>query len=199
MRALFGLPARSISTVLSISLLASCGDTSEPSVAFTVSGSVLNNTQAAIPAAARVLVAWVVSSGSPDYTYVFGEGSINASAGTFEVQFTDPPPRAALNSGNLGVGIVVLTTNASIGQGDDLEDFPLADLIGAAPRHAVIYIDGDPQNVTFREWAHDFESSFNAGVGIKVPGSFDEFVPLSPSSIVLIVDDLQNLEFVNWT
>ena len=188
----------SLVTVIFPVLLA-CSESTSPSEGFTVSGSVQNNTQIEIPANARLLVVWVVSSGSPDHSYVFGEGTIDRTAGTFEVSMTNPPPAAALNAGSLGVGIVVATTNATVSTGDDLEDIPEADVIGAAGRYGVIYV-GDPADAAqVRAWAADFDGGYGVGVGEEVPGSFDKFVPTSASSVVLIIDDLSNISFVNWT
>ena len=175
-----------------------CNDSTGPSGGFTVSGSIQNNTQMAIPANARLVVVWVVSSGA-DYSYVFGEGTIDRAAGTFAVNITAPPPAAALNAGTLGVGVVVVTTNATISTGDDLEDFPEADMIGAAGWYGVIYV-GDPTAAEqVRSWSADFDTGYGVGVGEQVPGSFDRFVPTSASGVVLVIDDWSNIEFVNWT
>jgi len=180
-------------------VLVGCGDSTSPAEGFVVSGSIQNNTQTEIPPNARLLVVWVVSSGSPDYSYVFGEGTINRDAGTFEVGMTDPPPAAALNAGALGVGIVVVTTNATVSTGDDLEDIPEEDMLGAAGWYGVIYV-GDPAAAEqVRIWSADFDSGYGVGVGEEVPGSFDRFVPTNASSVLLIIDDLSNITFVNWT
>ncbi|KPJ96208.1 MAG: hypothetical protein AMS18_01335 [Gemmatimonas sp. SG8_17] len=181
------------------SLMLGCSESTSPAEGFTVAGTIQNNTQIAIPANARVLVAWVVSSGAPDHSYVFGEGTIDRAAGTFRVQLTDPPPAAALNDGALGVGIVVVTTNAAVSTGDDLEDIPPADLIGAAGWYGVIFVADPAGAEQVRSWAADFDAGYGVGVGEEVPGSFDRFVPTSASGVVLIIDDLANIDFVNWT
>lgn len=83
--------------------------------------------------------------------------------------------------------------------GDDIDDIPEADVIGAAGPYGVVYV-GDPAGATqLRSWAADFEAGYAVGVGEEVPGSFDKFVPTSASSVVLIIDDLSNIDFVNWT
>jgi len=185
---------------LSTSALLACGDSSGPTEGFSVSGTIQNNTQSPVPANARLLVVWVVSSGSPDYTYVFGEGTIDRDAGTFEVRITDPPPTAALNDARLGVGVIVLTTNATVSTGDDMDAVPQADFVGAAGRHGVIYIAGDPADAAqSRAWALDFTHGYGVGVGVSVPGDFDKFAPTNASGVVLVVDDWENIEFVNWT
>jgi hypothetical protein len=185
--------------IVIFAVLLGCSDSTNPTDGFVISGNIQNNTQTEIPSNARLLVVWVVSSGSPDYSYVFGEGTIDRDAGTFEVGMTDPPPAAALNAGALGVGIIVVTTNATVSTGDDLEDIPEAEVIGAAGWYGVIYV-GDPAVAEqVRAWSADFDSGYGVGVGEEVPGSFDRFVPTSVSGVLLIIDDLSNITFVNWT
>jgi len=128
---------------------------------------------------------------------VFGEGTIDAAAGTFRIQLDQPPPALALNTGQLGVGIVFATTNQTISTGMDVADFPIAEVIGAAGRYGVIYI-GDP-STEVPNWAASFESGYNVGVGVDVVDDFDRFAPTAPSGVVLIIDDLENIDFVNWT
>ena len=48
-----------------------------------------------------------------------------------------------------------------------------------------------------RSWSADFDSGCGVGVGEEVPGSFDRFVSTSASGVVLIIDDLSNITFVN--
>jgi hypothetical protein len=178
-------------------LLAGCGDDNGPSQGFVVTGTIQNNnTGEPLPPNARLVVAWVVSSTSPDYSYVFGEGTLNASAGTFQVRLDQPPPAQALNSGVLGVGILLVTTSQSIANGDDVSSLSEEELIGAAGQYAIISVT-NPDGV--EGWAAQFEAGYSVGRGVEVPGDFDEFEPVSSSSVVLIVDDLENIDFVNWS
>jgi hypothetical protein len=63
----------------------------------------------------------------------------------------------------------------------------------------VIFV-GNRQNATqLLDWAAAFDDGYSVGVGVVVPGTFDKFEPASPSSAVLIVDDLANIDIVNWT
>jgi len=179
--------------------LAGCGDSSGPSQGFVVTGTIQNNTQTPIPSNARLVVAWVVSSTSPDYTYVFGRGTLDPSAGTFRIRLDQAPPSAALNDGALGVGIIVATTNQSLRDGDDLSSIPETELIGAAGQYGIISVTNPEQAALYRGWAAQFETGYGVGVGVQVPAEFDRFEPASPSSVVLIIDDLQNIAFVNWT
>jgi hypothetical protein len=178
--------------------IAGCGDGNGPAQGFVVTGTIQNNTQAPIPPNARLIVAWVVSSGTPDYSYVFGQGTINPSAGTFEIRLDQPPPSAALNAGGLGVGIIIATTNQSVSTGVDVASIPESELIGAAGQHAIVFLT-NPDQTQLPDWTAQFGNGYSVGVGIPVPGDFDRFDPVSLSSVVLIIDDLQNIEFVNWT
>ena len=180
--------------------LSACGESpSEPRLdtPYTVSGTLDNRTGAPVPAGTRVMVAWEVSSGSPDYTYVFGEGTVQANGAGFELTFDAPPPARALNSNGLGVGIVFLTTDTGLRAGDDASRLDPAAIVGAAGQFAVIYLDRGPAEVG--SWAAKFQPGYNVGRGIEIPGDFDGFEPVSPSSIEIIVDDLENIDFVNWT
>jgi hypothetical protein len=191
-------PLPSAALLLAVAL-AGCSDSTDSSREFVVTGTIQNNSQEPIPPDARVVVAWGVSSGSPDYSYVFGEGTLDPAAGTFRIQFDQPPPSQALNAGALGVGIILVTTNQSLQNGDDLTTVAATELIGAAGQFGVIFTTTPEQASQYRGWAADFEAGYGVGVGIQVPGDFDRFDPASPSSVVLIIDDLQNIEFVNWT
>jgi hypothetical protein len=179
--------------------LAGCGDGSEPSEGFVVTGTIQNNTLSPIPPNTRLVVAWVVSSGSPDYSYVFGQGTLDPSAGTFQIRLDQPPPSQALNGGALGVGIILATTNQSLGTGANISSIPESELIGAAGQFGIIFVTNPAQAGQLRDWVAQFESGYGVGVGVQVPEDFDRFEPVSPSSVVLIIDDLQNIEFVNWT
>lgn len=180
-------------------VLAGCDDSNDPSQGFIITGTVQNNTQAPIPPNARLVVAWIVSSGSPDYSYVFGQGTLGPSGSTFQIRLDQPPPAQALNAGALGVGIIVATTNQSLQNGDDLSSVPEAEIIGAAGQYGVIFVTDPAQAALYRDWADQFEPGYGVGVGVQVPTDFDRFDPASPSSVILTIDDLQNIEVVNWT
>lgn len=190
--------------VLSLSgVLLACGDsptgtagTREHVEPFRVSGTVQNNTGAPIPDVARLIVAWIVFAGPEDYTYAFGDGFITPS-GTFTIELPEPPSMA-LNAGAYGVGMLVATTNTQLMDGDDLNDFPIEDYIGAAPQYAVVWVANQTAAASWSPWTADFEPGYGVGVGRRVPGSFDIFVPTSPDSVVLILDDIANIEFLNW-
>jgi hypothetical protein len=187
-----------VPAMLLVAGAAACGDSNNPTSGFVVSGTIQNNTGAPLPDNTRVLIAWGVSSGTPDYSYVFGEGTLDAAAGTFRIQLDQPPPAQALNTGQLGVGLVFATTNQTIGTGVLGENLTEDNVIGAAGRYGVIYIGSDA-SAEVRDWAAGFESGYNVGVGVDVVDDFDRFEPATPSSVILIIDDLANIDFVNWT
>jgi len=186
-----------LATALLGASVAGCSDGTAPS-GFVVTGQIQNHTQAAIPSDARLIGVWTVSSGTPDYAYVFGEGTINRQTGTFRIVFDAPPPAEALNNGALGVGFLVATTDQSVKNGDII-GAALNGFIGITAQHAVIFVGNLPVALQFRGWAADFESGYGAGVGVPVPGDFDKFAPVSRSSLQLILDDLANIQIVNWT
>jgi hypothetical protein len=131
---------------------------------------------------------------------VFGEGTINRLTGTFRIRFDQPPPPAALNSGELGVAFIVATTNQSVKDGDVITSATqLATPIGITAQHAVIFVASHQQGVQLPAWVDAFAPGYSVGVGVKTTGIFDAFQPASASSLLLIVDDLANIEIVNWT
>jgi hypothetical protein len=164
---------------------------------FVVSGTVHDLSAAPLPPEARVVVAWQVMSGSPDYLYVFGEGSIAPSGSSFEVRLPSAPPAAALNSFGLGVGVVLLTTDPAVRTGTRLERLPAGTTVGAAARYAVLYADRDPARIG--SWVTRFPRGFSVGKGVAGAGPFESFEPVDAGSVQLIVDSLGDLGFVNWS
>ncbi len=189
----------SMVTVCFCVVAAGCQDGTGTGGGFVVTGRIQNNTQAPMPANTRLVAVWGVSSGTPDYSYVFGEGTINRALGTFRIEFDQPPPVEALNNGVLGVAFLIATTDQSVKDGDDLISVSTTDLIGVTARYAVIFVNH--QDTLYRNtWVASFDTGYSVGVGVKVPGSvFDKFEPVSRSSPILIIDDLANIEIVNWT
>ena len=179
---------------------AGCGENEPnvpPEVLFIASGSLTNRSGQPIPSTARVVVGWSVTANGPDYTYVLGAGTIQGS--TFNVVFHHLPPAEALNSDQLGVGIVFLSTNPDVTDGDHLEDVVLdpAEIIGATGRFAVIYKATDVVDQV--DWEGAFPLGWNAGIGVDRVGNFDAFAPTPTASMELIVDDLNNIDFVEWS
>jgi len=179
-------------------ITAGCRDGTGPG-GIVITGHIQNNKHTAIPANARLVVLWGVSSGSPDYSYVFGSGTIHRFNGTFSIRLDQPPPIEALNAGGLGVGFIVVTTDAWEDGDVITSSSQTTGVLGLTGQHALIYVvDSDATQV--RDWAGTFDTGYSVGVGVEVPGEiFDQFVPASRSSPVLIIDDPSNIKVVNWT
>jgi hypothetical protein len=166
----------------------------------TVSGPLTNRTGQPIPAGARVVVLWGVSATSPDYSYVYGEGTVDRTTNRFTITFDGNVPSEALNNNALGVGLVLLTTDPNLGEGrvPDSYTFSPTNTLGVTGQYAVIYVNGDPSALSV-DWARAFRRGYNVGRGVDLPGSFDGFAPTGLTSMELIVDDLGSIEVVNWT
>ena len=187
---------RCLFIILIFGLLSSCGDKSTNSTnEFIISGTIQNNTSGSIPANARLLVVWSVDSGSSDTSYIFGEGTINPSMGTFQIDLETPP--AEVLSGSLGIGFLIVTTNTTVGTGDAIDNIPNTELIGAAGMYGIIYVADQTAQVL--SWAADFPIGYSVGIGVTVPGTFDKFAPTEADSPILIIDDFANISFVNWS
>ena len=193
------------SLLIALSLLvASCENghcplaNSDPEVGYVVSGTLKDNQQAQLPEDIRVLIFWVVSATSPDYTYVFGEGTIDAENMTFEIVLGSDPPVEALNSEALGVGIILVTADVDLKEGIVPQDYDYYEnTLGAAGQYGIIFTNN--KTADFEGWPEQFPEGYGVGKGVKVPGTFDAFEPVDPSSVEIIIDDLDNIELVNWT
>lgn len=190
-----------VATIVALPIVMSaCDGDPEPRRAITVSGQVEDvpgGTDIDNPATAgqRVVVAWVVSATSPDYTYVFGQGALSSNGESFSVRLDTPPPDSALNLGWLGVGLIVAVEGPGFEDGDLVPDSGEG-IIGLAGRHAIIYIGERGQGP---EWTDDFTEGYSVGVGVDLEGTFDGFAPTEPDDVELIIDDLGNIDIVNWT
>lgn len=177
-----------------------CQNSTDPAGSFVVTGHIENRTQASIPANARLLAVWGVTAGSPDYSYVFGEGTIDPLLGTFRMLFDQPPPIKALNRGALGVAFIMATTDQSLQVGDSIgNSYPVTEIIGVTGQYAVIFVQN--RDTLMSTWVDAFDDGYSVGVGVKALPTevFDTFAPTSRSSAVLIIDDLANIDIVNWT
>jgi hypothetical protein len=150
----------------------------------------------------------MVSSSSPDYSYIFGEGTVDTLSKTFRLIYFSQPPAEVLNVNQLGVAYLFLVANPSLSQGKITNTRGITDstfLLGAISDRAIIYINGDPQtgNV-FRQWEKDFhfKSGYNFGKAWYKTGGVgqDGFEPDSSGSIELIIDNnMQHFSFPEWT
>jgi hypothetical protein len=186
---------------LSAISLAGCSDgpTGPRGLPVTVSGTLVNRSGAAVPANSRVVVLWSGDDASGDYAYVFGEGTVDAATTRFTVTFDRDLPSAAVLGGGLGVGLVILTTDPNLDEGRVPDNYDYSsNVIGVTGQHAVIYLNAPPSRFG-SDWPGAFRQGYNVGRGIDLAGTFDGFEPADFSSMQLIVDDLANIELVNWT
>jgi len=175
-------------------------DKLEKEFQFSVSGNLNNINNAQLSGNIRVVVFWCISAGSPDYLYVYGEGTFNTNDMTLEIVFENDPPADALNNNAYGVGVIALTTDMNLKEGILPGDYRFEDsIIGAAGQYGVIFIK-DHEAAAYREWTDQFQKGYSIGKGVDVPEpQFDSFEPADPSSVEIIIDDPRNIEFVNWT
>jgi hypothetical protein len=171
-----------------------CGgsENTEPTGDATAQGSISGGTA---PAGSKVLVAWSVSSGSPDYVFKFGEGTVKG--GTFVVGALDEPPAEAINSYGLGIGFLVLVDGkVSLPDGKFDED-DLGELFGMSARHAIIWRAETAKDG--RTWGSDFPAGYSCGVCVPAPEgeTFDSYAPVDCSKMV--IDMSSERDVCNWT
>lgn len=173
-----------------------------PGATFSVEG-VVTDGGLAPPAAGNIIVAWVVTSGSPDTTIKLGEGTADDTS--FMVSYNiDELPIEAINvdangDAAVGVGIVVafppdVTLPA---EGEAVSDTLLNQAYGAAPDHAIIF--QAPADIA--PWEPDFDPGFSCGRCVRDPaGGFDSWEPAPCSEVeVKATPDFASLDFCNWT
>lgn len=126
-----------------------------------------------------VVAVWSVSSGSPDYLFVFGRGKVAGDSVTLDI--TTSPPAEALNQGKLGIAVLV-----AVPAGTTIPDGKLtkeqskeletkATLISA--RHAIVYRAVQEQ-VTGGGWEVSFPQGYACGECVphaEDAGPFDSF------------------------
>lgn len=164
----------------------------------TLRGPVVNRLGIEIPAGARALIAWTVTTTTPDYVYIWGEGRLYNDGTSFQIDLDGPPPAATLNAGETGVGLIFLTTNEDVGVGSSPVEIPSSQILGLAGQYGVIY-RASSTNSGGPAWIDDFPVGYAVGVGVETSGTFDDFAASDADGIELIVDALGNIDVVNWT
>lgn len=182
------------------SAMALVGCASDPSAPGSIGGSLRASVGHTVPESANVYVVWTVSSSSPDYQYAFGSGT--STGGRFVLPLGAPPPAEALNMGELGVGLIVLVpegTTLSEGILEDAaeEEFEGA-MLGASPRHAIIYRASATSHL---DWDASFPvGEYSCGQAVERPTeTFDAFEPVDCSEVIIEVGDPDDMDFANWT
>lgn len=185
-------------TVITITLiLTNCEKDDNNESLITISGTLNVIKEDYLTSDTRVLITWPTDE--PD-EYIFGEGVINTSDKTFKIILKDSLPKAAYYAEDFGIGFIFTTNDNEIEQrlyngGMDLET-----ITGAAGGYCVIF---KKKNVIALDllnyWTEKFQDGYSVGKGIDLPGVFDGFEPYNNHSVIIIIDDLNNIEFTNWS
>lgn len=205
---------RRVSTLFMLAgmlLFVGCSDDDDPASptiqqsAITISGSLQIDPDMTVPPDAKLCGIWDVDGNGGDYSYLYGEGSVDIQAGTFTLTL-DAPPRTAMNISpdgrpDVGVGVIVLA------------DFPdtkphvvskqeITALFGAVVNTGIIYIDGNPAEWASHptlNWLAAFNAGFDVGEGKETNDTHDIWIPSSAQTFVLTIsDDSDDFIFPNW-
>lgn len=127
-----------------------------------------------------IAVAWVVSSGSPDYAYKFGEAT--TSSGSFLITFDAEPPAVALNNGTIGIGVVFqLPPGTSLPEGM-IPDAQFDSATGFSSDHSIIFkTEGAPSGEA--QWLDAFPSGYSCGVCVRSGTGFDAYQKTDCSNV----------------
>ena len=147
-------------------------------------------------------IIWEVSSGSADYAYKFGEGTVTNDR--YSITLSGDPPAEAINSFGLGIAVVVV-----LAPGVTLPDGKLAptvlstDIVGISARNSVIWRaetmnlpeSGPPPDW----WPLGFPQGLACGACTPRPdgGSFDGFAPTTCDQMQINLVVPENV--CNWT
>lgn len=191
-------PSRLLFAAL-LPLAIACGDDpTAPVTQITFTGTTTIRNGSTIPSNARVVVIWGVSATSPDYSYVWGTGTINP-AGAVTITFNGPPPAGALNLGQVGVGLVVITTDQNLAEGVLPANYSTQSVIGASEDYSIIYTTGlTTQTTTAIPWTARF-NGYGLGKVERSTTGFDTFAVADPSTLKLVIDAIANIHVPNWT
>jgi hypothetical protein len=171
-------------------------DAGTSTVTFSVRGGLVGTPPAA---ANEVVVLWQVTSGSPDYLYIYGRASSGATSYVLSLGM-DPPPEA-VNSYGGAVGFVALAEQAAMLPSGRIGDAALAQVRGLSARHAVVW-KGASAPSGILPWADGFAAGYSCGRCVDVPGTFDRFEPVECSNIPVEIPasgDIEDLDICNWT
>lgn len=163
----------------------------------TISGTLDVKKENYLTSDTRVLITWATDEPSQ---YIFGEGIIDIINKTFKIVLEDSLPNAAYYAEDFGIGFIFTTDDNEIEQKFYHDGIDWETITGAAGGYCVIY---KKKNIialdSLNNWTAKFQSGYSVGKGIDLPGVFDEFEPYNNHSVILIIDDLNNIEFTNWS
>ncbi len=131
----------------------------------------------------RVFVLWAAEDAAVSSRVVGTMGDM-----LFEAEIRSPP-RAELTPG-FALGFVVAHPDAPMARFEDAH--------GAAPRQVIVYRESDA--VAPLPWVAEFPVGLSCGEGVEEAEGFDSFQPADCSSFeIQITDDLESLDWVNWS
>jgi hypothetical protein len=143
------------------------------------------------PATGSTVVIWVVSSGSPDYIYKFGQGT--STGAQFIASFSTVPPAAAINSYGIGIGIVAVLAPGTTIPADGMIDEMVLDGAGFTTDYAIIYKTATATNLS---WTVSFPVGYSCGRCVRASSGFDSFEVTTCSTVEV---DMTPTDACNWT
>lgn len=182
-----------------LSLAGACNKPSEPMLdVLSISGAIQNVSGRTMPTNARVVAIWAVSAVSQDYDYLFGEGEVDVANGRYTMSFRAPPPAEALNNGQLGVALILLTDDQQITEGKLTSPIGAENVIGIGEEQVIIYLTSGEASAS-ASWARRFSRGYSVGQVERQTAGFDTFAPIASRIINIVVDALSKLRPPNWT
>jgi hypothetical protein len=144
------------------------------------------------PASGIVVVAWVVSSGSPDYVYKFGQGASTETH--YMVSFTGDPPAAALNSYGVGVGILAILAPGTTLPPDGIVSESAFNGAKFSTDYGIIF--KAPNATSPAAWMQSFPQGFACGHCVRAATGFDSFEVTQCGNVQILTNPLG---VCNWT
>jgi len=156
-----------------------------------------------VPERANIKLIWQISSGSPDYSYAYGDG---ISVGTeFSLDLGVAPPAEALNSYGVGVAVLVLFEDGVTlpdGNADDVGDDELlvGAMRGASGMYSIVYVEDGVDTAELLGWER-LPAGFSCvrGVPADAAETFDTFELIECAELEVTVGNPDEMEFTNWT
>lgn len=170
--------------------------------ALAVVGSINNKLNLKLESDYKVQIIWLVDpSGQGDYSYIWGQGSIDVARNRFFVLLNSMPPQAVLSQSpegfKLGVGYVFLS-KIEFPEGIVEDNIMDNSVIGVINDRSIIYLDNVlPQSVEPEWLGVDFQKGWNFGKGLYL-GEKDGWSYTNCINVEMIIDSTKNFRFPNW-
>ena len=177
-----------------------------PTYKYSFTGNISNPKNITIPEDAYFVGVWIVSSGSPDYLYYYGDGYIDKSNNTFTFGFKDTLPpdavnRSANDPGSFSVGYMLLVTSKNKVSGKELNresaSIDSAKIWGALNWAGIVYVGAD-STVAWKDWTKAFKPGYTYAEGVTNGG--DYFVEANKNNMKVMIDTSRDaFDFPDWT